>query len=116
MESFKEKLPIIIAVIIAIAICAGLYYMLFYEESIYYTQIDNSRVQSAVSNDNMKFEYTLDCYDEKGKKKELKFKTSRELKEGAYLKLELMMTRGVKSWEEVQLEDMPDKVKVQYIK
>ena len=69
MESFKEKLPIIIAVVIAIAICAGLYYMLFYEESIYYTQIDNSRVQSAVSNDNMKFEYTLDCYNEQGKKK-----------------------------------------------
>ena len=45
------------------------------------------------------------------KKKEIKFKTSRELKEDSYLKLEVMVTRGVKTWEEVQANELPEKVK-----
>ena len=46
--------------------------------------------------------------------KEVTFKTSRELKDDAYLKLDVMLTRGVKSWEEVQYDELPDKVQEQY--
>ena len=50
-------------------------------------------------------------FSENGKKKEIKFRTSRELKEDSYLKLEVMVTRGVKTWEEVQANELPEKVK-----
>ena len=62
----------------------------------------------------MRYEYTLDAYNEKGNSKEVTFKTSRELKDNAYLKLDVMLTRGVKSWEEVQFDELPDKVQEQY--
>ena len=64
---------------------------------------------------NMKYQYTLDCYNENGKKRELKFKTSRELKEDAFLKLEVK-TFGVHSWEEVQYNELPEKVQANYTK
>ena len=46
-----------------------------------------------------------------GKKKDIEFKTSRELREDAYLKLEVMLVRGVINWKEVQEDELPDKVK-----
>lgn len=38
-------------------------------------------------------------------------RTSRELKEDFYIKLEVMVTRGVKTWKEVQANELPEKVK-----
>ena len=68
MEDLKEKLPMVIAVIVAIVICVtGLYFFENYK-SIYYTQIDNTKIEKVSSSDNMKYEYTLDCYNENGKK------------------------------------------------
>ena len=109
MDSIKEKMPIIIAVIIAIAICVFTFYFLENYETVYYTKIDNSKIQSISSTDDMKYEYTLDSYDENGKKKEIKFKTSRELRESAYLMLEVRIF-GVHSWKEVQENELPNKV------
>ena len=40
MESLKEKLPMIIAVVVAIAICIAALYFFESYESVYYTQID----------------------------------------------------------------------------
>ena len=51
------------------------------------------------------------AYDKNGKEKEVQFKTSRELREDAYLELEIMATRGVVNWKEVQVNELPDKVK-----
>ena len=92
-------------------------WIVFFEnyKSIYYTQIDNTKIEKVSSSDNMKYEYTLDCYNENGKKRELKFKTSRELKEDAFLKLEVK-TFGVHSWEEVQYHELPEKVQTNYTK
>ena len=59
----------------------------------------------------MKYEYTLTAYNKNGKEKEVKFKTSRELREGAYLELDVMQMRGVVNWKEVQIDDLPDEVK-----
>lgn len=115
MENIKEKLPIIIAVIVAIAMCFVAIYFLENYESVYYTQIDNSKLKKISNTDDMKYEYTLDSYNEKGKKKEIKFKTSRELKETAFLMLEVR-TFGVHSWEEVQYNELPKNVKINYNK
>lgn len=113
MESLKEKLPMIIAVVVAIAICVATLYFFENYESVYYTQIDNTKIEKLSSTDDMKYEYTLDCYNENGKKKELKFKTSRELREDAYLMLEVR-TFGVHAWKEVQYNELPEKVKTNY--
>ena len=71
--------------------------------------------QKQVINKMIEYKYTLECYNEKGKKKELKFKTSRELKEDAFLKLEVK-TLGVHSWKEVQYDELPKKVQTNYTK
>ena len=110
MDSIKEKMPMIIAVIVAIALCGVAFYFLENYESVYYTQIDNTKIQSISATDEMKYEYTLDCYNENGNKKEIKFKTSRELREAAFLMLEVR-TFGVYSWKEVQANELPEKVK-----
>lgn len=113
MEDIKEKLPIVIGVIVFIALCAVAYYFLFIKETVYYTQIDNSKIQEVTDSD-MKYEYTLDCYQENGKKKTIKFKTSRELREDAYLIIEYMEIRGVHTWAEVQYDELPKKVQEKY--
>ena len=111
MESFKEKLPIIIAVIIVIALMVGAYYFLVIHKDLYYTQIDNTKIQEATGSGDMKYEYTLTAYNKNGKEKEIKFKTSRELREGAFLELEVMQIRGVVNWREVQTNELPEDVK-----
>ncbi len=110
---FKEKLPIFIGVTTFIILCVIVYYFFFIEKKIYYTQIDNTKIQEKTNSD-MKYEYTLDCYKENGKKKTIKFKTSRVLREKAYLKLEYLEISGVHSWEEVEYKDLPQKVKEKY--
>ena len=111
MEDFKEKLPIIIAVIIVIALLVGAYYFLVVHKDLYYTQIDNTNVEEVSGTDDMKYQYTLTAYNKNGKEKEVQFKTSRELREGAYLELDIMQMRGVVNWREVQVEELPDDVK-----
>ena len=111
MEEFKEKLPIIIAVIIVIALLVGAYYFLVVHKDLYYTQIDNTKIEEISGTDDMKYQYTLTAYNKNGKEKEVQFKTSRELRGGAYLELEVMQMRGVINWREVQIEELPDDVK-----
>lgn len=111
MEEFKEKLPIIIAVIIVIALLVGAYYFLVVHKDLYYTQIDNTKIEEISGTDDMKYQYTLTAYNKNGKEKEVQFKTSRELREGAYLELDVMQIRGVINWREVQIEELPDDVK-----
>ena len=111
MEDFKEKIPIIIAVIIVIALAVVAYYFLVEHKALYYTQIDNTKIEEISGSDDMKYQYTLTAYNKNGKQKEVQFKTSRELREGAYLELDVMQMRGVVNWREVQEDDLPDDVK-----
>ncbi|MBP3502880.1 MAG: YxeA family protein [Clostridia bacterium] len=69
MENIKEKMPMIIAVIVAIAICGIAFFIMENYETVYYTQIDNTKIQSISATDDMKYEYTLDSYNENGKKR-----------------------------------------------
>ena len=111
MEDFKEKLPIIIAVIIVIALIVGAYYFLVVQKDQYYTQIDNTKIEEVSGSGDMKYQYTLTAYNKNGKEKEIQFKTSRELREDAYLELDVMQVRGVVDWKEVQQDELPDEVK-----
>ncbi len=111
MEDVKEKIPIIIAVIIVIALMIGAFYFLCIHKTVYYTQIDNTKIEELPGNDDMKYQYTLMAYNKNGKEKEIQFKTTRELREDAYLELEVMSIRGVINWKEVQEEELPDDVK-----
>ena len=115
MDSIKNNIMIIVFIIIAIILCLVAGYFLSDKETIYYTQVDNTKIEE-ISNpdDNMKYEYKLICYNEKGGKKELKFKTSRELRNEAFLKLGVMPLVGVSAWEEVQYDDLPSDVKEKY--
>ncbi len=113
MENIKGKIFAGIGIVVVIAVFFVIFWLLFYQESTYYTKIDNTKVEQLDSGD-MRYEYTLDAYNEKGNSKEVTFKTSRELKDDAYLKLDVMLTRGVKSWEEVQFSELPDKVQEKY--
>lgn len=113
MENIKGKIFAGIGIVVVIAVFFIIFWLLFYQESTYYTKIDNTKVEQLDSGD-MRYEYTLDAYNEKGNSKKVIFKTSRELKDDAYLKLDVMLTRGVKSWEEVQYDELPDKVQEKY--
>lgn len=116
MESFKEKLPAIIGLLLVILMLGTTYYILVIKTNDYYTQIDNSKIESIESNDGMRYKYKLTSYNKSGKSKEIEFKTTRELKDKAYLKLTYMDVRGVTNWEEVQYDDLPKKVQEHYKK
>ena len=110
----KGKVFVVIGFTIIVICCviAGLYRLQNYEE-VYFTKIDNTKAEKLPASDDMKYEYTLDCYNKKGKKKEFKFKTSRELKEDAYLLLEVR-SFGVHKWEEVAYNDLPQAVQEKF--
>ena len=107
MDGIKGKIAVAIGIIVFILFLYGIYYLLVIQNSEYYTQIDNSKIEGLSTTDSMKYQYTLTAYDEKGKEKEV-------LREDAYLKLEVMLTRGVTNWEEVQFDEMPKEVQEKY--
>ena len=87
----------------------------------YYSQIDNSRLEQGEARKGvidlkggMAFYYTLLSYDENGREKDITFGTSRELKEGAFIRLTGMPIRGVTEWSEVQYEELPEAVQSRY--
>ena len=114
MEEIKEKIIISFAVFLFLCLCGAAYYYLFVGTTFYYTQVDNKKVEEVSSDDNMRFQYTLDCYQENGRKKTITFKTSRELREGAFLEIEYLQITGVHAWREVQYKEMPKIVRIRY--
>ena len=82
-------------------------------KTCYYTMIVNDDTKL---NDEEEYEYTLDSYNKKGKKNTLTFISNKQLREGAYLELYVTPFRGVTYWQEVQLDELPDKVKSVYLK
>ena len=87
----------------------------------YYAQIDNSKVEQVDTKGgvisfkgNLPYSYTLLSYDENGGEKEITFGTSRELREGAFIRLTVMPVRGVLDWSEVQYDELPAAVQNHY--
>ena len=87
----------------------------------YYSQIDNSKVEQVDAKGgvislkgNLPYSYTLLSYDENGNEKEITFGTSRELRNGAFIRLTVMPVRGVLDWSEVQYDELPAAVQAHY--
>ncbi len=110
MNNYKSLCFGILGIVLFFAVCAGLFYMAFYDNNDYYSVIDNSKYVIKDS----EYRYTLKFYDNDGDNKMISFNTTRELKEGRYIKVNYMRLRGVTSWEEVMLDDMPLKVREKY--
>lgn len=104
MEKIKESLPVIIIVGMFLAVCALAFYLLLVRSVDYFVQIDNTNVKELSVNE---YQYELTAFDEHGKMRDIKFTAYKKLREGAYLKLQVMAVRGVVSWEEVQYDDLP---------
>lgn len=111
MEWMKEKLPTILGIVIFLALGGLGYYFCFVQSEVYYSQIDNTKCEQIAAKE---YKYTLEAYNAKGKRKELEFKTNRELREDAFLEFEVMLTRGVISWQEVFYTELPNDVQSQY--
>lgn len=76
----------------------------------FYTQIDNTKYTVFVDDGETIYEYKLDSYDKNGKEKSISFKTTRELRGGAFLMLKYTNLGGVVTWEEVKWEELPANV------
>ena len=115
-----KRLFIGIGVVIVIAVGFICFSVLLFSGTgsrYYYSQIDNSKIEQVESrggvidfSGGMSYQYTLFSYDENGKGKDITFGTSRELKEGAFIRLTIMPIRGVLEWEEVQYDELPETV------
>ena len=108
-----KKIMISIFAVILLMICVGGAFLAAQNEE-YYTQIDNDNVQEIAPHGDMNYKYTLPAYDREGNEKELKFETSRVLKEDAFICLKVNLIRGVVEWEEVEYTEMPGKVQKYY--
>ena len=118
----KETLRIIIAalaVLVAVLIGFGTWFLSGTGSTYYYTQIDNSSRKESDSEEGvinltgdggLTYSYTLTAYNEKGHEKEVTFGASKELREGAFICLQVMPVRGVLNWSEIQYDELPDAV------
>lgn len=123
METNKKVL-VGIATVAIIVVGIISFCMWFYSGSgstYYYTQIDNSKIERNDSeggvinlNGSLDYSYTLPAYNENGKEKDITFGASRELREGAFIRLTVTSVRGVLEWSEVQYEELPAAVQGNY--
>ena len=120
----KKKMIVgfsVVAVIIAGFICFCIWFLSGAGSTYYYSQIDNSKMDQGESkggvinfSGSMDYSYTLFSYNENGKGKDITFGTSKELKDGAFIRLTVMPFRGVLEWKEVQYDELPAAVQSNY--
>ena len=120
----KRKLTIGIAAVVILIVGFIGFCMWFLSgtgSTYYYSQIDNNKIEQTESKSgvinfsgSMDYSYTLFSYDENGKGKDITFGTSKELKEGAFIRLTVMPIRGVLEWKEVQYDELPAAVQSNY--
>lgn len=106
------------AIIVAGVIGFCMWFLSGSGSAYYYTQIDNSKIEQNDSDGGvvnlsggMDYSYTLPAYNENGKGKDITFGASRQLREGAYIRLTVMPVRGVIEWSEVQYDELPAAVR-----
>lgn len=110
-----------VLVVTGVALC-GFWFLSGFGSSYYYTQIDNSKLAQIPprgmvdlsGNGGMDYSYTLPSYDEGGGETDVTFGVSRELREGAFLRLTVQPGRGVLNWSEVQYDELPPAVQAHY--
>lgn len=113
----KKKIIIGITVVVIVVIglvCFCAWFLSGAGSTYYYAQIDNTKIEQGDSHGGiinfhggMSYSYTLPAYNENGDQKDITFGTSRELKEGAFIRLLVMPVRGVLEWSEVQYDELP---------
>lgn len=111
-------------VVVIAAICTMVVLLMSGKISTYYyTQIDNTKIEQGHGRNGvidldggMDYYYTLPSYDEKAKAKDIKFGTSKQLKEGAFIRIAVVPIRGTITWMEIKYDDLPEKVKIKYTK
>ncbi len=120
----KKKVKIVIGVaavllIGLIGLCA--WFLSGFGSTEYYSQIDNSKIEQVDPNGgvislkgNLPYSYTMLWYDENGSEREITFGTSKELRDGAFIRLTVMPVRGVLDWSELQYEELPAMVQNHY--
>lgn len=104
MEDIKSKIFAVAAIVVLILLCIVGYRAICVDSTHYYVKVDNSAVKQLKNNE---YEYHLTAYDEHGKMTEITFKAGKELRENAYLELDMMLLRGVVNWREVQSDELP---------
>ena len=65
-------------------------------------------------NGGLDYSYRLPAFNDSGEEKSITFNTSKELRDGAFIRLEVVPIRGVITWAEIQYEDMPSIVQDNY--
>ena len=118
----KVKIAIGVAAVLLIGLigfCA--WFLSGFGSTEYYSQIDNSKIEQVDSKGgvinlkgNLPYSYTLLCYDENGSEREITFGVSRELRDGAFIRLTVMPVRGVLDWSEMQYDELPAMVQKHY--
>ncbi len=125
MEGLEMKKRIMVGIMVVVIvvgfICLCMWFLSGTDSTYYYTQIDNSKIEQVDSRGGvidlkggMSYSYTLSAYNENGDEKDITFGASRELKEGAFIRLTVMPVRGVLEWSEVQYNELPAAVQSNY--
>ncbi len=108
----KKIVGTVVALAVVALVGAGAWFgyrAVFTEPEAWYAQVDADRLTPADDNNNdFDYHYDLPAVSADGRERELGFDTSRELRDGAYLKLETLALRGVFSWEEVAWDEVPE--------
>lgn len=117
----KKKILPVTGMLILILACFSFCLFAGTGSTCYYSRIDNSRIVQGGPRrgvidlkGGMDYYYTLPSYDENGREQDLTFGTSRQLREGAFIRLTAVPIRGVTEWSEVQYEELPEAVQSQY--
>ncbi|MGG4454012.1 YxeA family protein [Brevibacillus porteri] len=81
----------------------------------YYVQINKEGQKNEVTLDSGEkfatYDYTLQGYNEDGEEKTLNFMAMKELRKDAYLSVFVKEGKGVTSYQEVKVDELPDKAK-----
>lgn len=104
-----------------IAVCIASW-LFFGDSETFYTQIDNTRIERVTARrggvidltGGLEYRYSLPAYSDKGGLRNISFGASRELRNGAFLKLTVIPLRGVTKWEEVKYHELPPLVQNRY--
>lgn len=118
----KNLVPIVSALVVAVALLGfGSLFLTGAANTDYYTQVDNSALRTQHSSGGvidptggLAYAYDLPAYDKDGKEKDISFGMSRQLREGAFLRLTVNPVRGVLAWEEMEYGALPQAVKDHY--
>ena len=113
-DDMKRSIAMLVILVVFASILAGCNFQRMGKD-IYYVQItmDGQKEETTDDKDNpfTTYKYSLPAFDEEGTEKKMEFTAQKNLRKEAYLRVYYSSKKGVTSWEEVQKDDLPAKVK-----